>query len=94
MAIQTLKSCLFCQETRIVGARHLLTRRALSSVIQLPICASQTESRFLRIDLQEERRTKAAMYMGRAAAAVEESNHKQMLGGAEREAERRQRVAR
>lgn len=45
-------------------------------------------------DDQEERRTKAAMYLGRAAAAVEENNQKQMINGAEREAERRQRVAR
>lgn len=43
---------------------------------------------------QEERRMKAAMYLGRAAAAVEENNHRQMIKGAEREAERRQRVAR
>ncbi len=37
---------------------------------------------------------KAALYLGRAAAAVEENNHRQMISGAEREAERRQRVAR
>lgn len=46
------------------------------------------------VTTQEERRTKAAMYLGRAAAAVEEGNFRQLLRGAEREAERRQRVAR
>lgn len=43
---------------------------------------------------QEERRTKAVLYLGRAAAAVEENNFCQLLSGAEREAEKRQRVAR
>ncbi|CAM9126544.1 unnamed protein product [Pylaiella littoralis] len=43
---------------------------------------------------EEERRTKAALYLGRAAAAVEENNQRQMISGSEREAERRQRVAR
>ena len=37
---------------------------------------------------------KAALYLGRATAAVEENNQRQMISGAEREAERRQRVAR
>lgn len=50
--------------------------------------------RAIHVRTQEERRTKAAMYLGRAAAAVEEGNLRQLLRGAEREAERRQRVAR
>ncbi|CAM9215726.1 unnamed protein product, partial [Scytosiphon promiscuus] len=43
---------------------------------------------------EEERRKKATLYLGRAAAAVEENNQRQMVQGAEREAERRQRLAR
>ena len=43
---------------------------------------------------QEERRTKAAMYLGRAAAAIEENRHKQLLQGRERVAEEGQRVVR
>lgn len=37
---------------------------------------------------------KAALYLGRGTAAVEERKFRQLLRGAEREAERRQRVAR
>eukprot|EP00903_Cladosiphon_okamuranus_P017044 g15709.t1 len=65
---------------------------ALMQELELKRLAREAELAVLAEE--EERRTKAALYLGRAAAAVEENNQKQMISGAEREAERRQRVAR
>ncbi|CAN0014529.1 unnamed protein product [Ectocarpus sp. 8 AP-2014] len=69
-------------------------RNSIALMEELEIKRLAREAEMAVLAEEEERRTKAALYLGRAAAAVEEKNFQQMLSGAEREAERRQRVAR